>query len=220
MLGDQDCHAVFFVEPPEQRQKFRDALRIHLRDRLIQDQKTRVRDENGRQSQPLPLPAGERVNAARLKSGKPRLFKGERDFLRHFLRRLASIFQRKTHFVRDRHRKELIVGRLVHRADQKTDILRRHRKRVASVQPNLPVRFRAAAQKSRDGLDERRFPAAALPGQEHHVPFRKRERDRRERFLFPRAIPTRKIFNFQHHWLITPDSFFPSFMPRNAPRLL
>ncbi len=177
-------------------------------------------DEDRRERQSLPLPTGKRMNAARLQARQPRFFKRKCHFPRHFLRCLPAIFQREPHFIRDRHRKELIIRRLVHRADREPDILRRHRKEVAPVQKNLSRCFRAVSQKPRDGLDERRFPAAALPGQEHHVPFGKRKRERRKRFLFPRPIPTRKIFDFQHHWLITPDNFFPSFMPRNAPRLL
>ncbi len=220
MLGDQNRHPVLFVQTPQKRQKFLHALRIHLRDRLIQNEKPRMRDEDGRQSESLPLPAGKRVNASFLKAGQSRLFQSQRDFPRDFLRRFAAIFQRKSHFVFDRHREKLIVRRLVHRADQEPDILRRHRKRVAPVQQDFTFCFRAVAQKTRDRLDERRFPAAALPRQEHHIPFRQRQRQRSERFLLPRPIAAGKIFDFQHHWLITPDNFFPSFIPSHAPMLL
>ena len=172
VLHHEDRHMVFPIQGNQKLQEILDALRIHLAHWLIQNKKLRMRHKDRGQRKTLPLPAGERMDTPRLHTGKPRLCKRTPDLFLDDRRILSAIFESKSDLIGDRHRKELVIGRLIHRACQKPDIFRAHLCHVPSIERDRPrepcfPRF----QKTCDTLDERRFPAAGAPCDEDHLSF-------------------------------------------------
>ena len=166
--------------------------------------------QDGRQGEPLPLAAGESVDAPLLHAREPRLFESRGHFFRDDFRRLAAIFQRKAHFVAYGHGEKLVIRRLIHRPRQDPDILRRHSAHIPTVQENAPRQLRLPFfQEARDGLDERRFPAARAAGEEHHFSFRYGKIHMRQGFPLARQVAARKVFDFQYHDPITCFSRLP-----------
>ena len=147
---------VFPIQGNQKLQEIPDALRIHLAHRFVQNEKFRMRHKDRGQRETLPLPAGQRMDTPRLHTGKPRLCKRPPDFFLYDRRILSAVFKGKSDLVCHRHRKELVIRRLVYRPRQKSDVFRAHLRHIAPIEGDRPSedgfpRF----QKPRDTLDER-----------------------------------------------------------------
>ena len=98
---------------------------------------------------------------------------------RNNLRLLALVFQRKTDLIRHRHRKKLVIRRLVHSAYQLACFFRRPFADILTLQINCSLQLAAllAAQKTADGLNKRRLAAAAASCQKQHFAVCQRQVD-------------------------------------------
>ena len=161
------------------------------------------------------------MDTPRLHTGKPRLCKRTPDLFPDDRRILSAVFEGKSDLVSYRHRKELVIRRLIYRACQKPDIFRAHLCHVPSIERDRPrepcfPRF----QKPRDTLDERRFPAAGAPRDEDHLAFSERQIHMRKRILPARYVAARKIPDFQYHVPITCFKRLPMRYPIQLPSVL
>ena len=95
------------------------------------------------------------------------------------LRLLALILQRKANLIGYRHRKKLVVRRLIDSAHQLACFFRRPFADILALQVNCSLQFAAllAAQKTADSFNQRRLAAAAATCQKQHFTVRQRQVD-------------------------------------------
>ena len=135
---------VFPIQGNQQFQEILDPFRIHLAHRFVEDEELRVRHKNGRQRKALPLSAGESVDAPIRHTRKTRLFERARHFPRNDRWIFSAVFESKSHFVPHRHRKELVIRRLIHRPCEQSDVFRAHFRHISSIERNRPSEDRFA----------------------------------------------------------------------------
>ena len=95
------------------------------------------------------------------------------------LRLLALVLQRKANLIRYRHRKKLVIRRLIDSAHQLACFFRRPFADILALQVNCSLQLTAllAAQKTADSLNKRRFAAAAATCQKQHFTVCQRQVD-------------------------------------------
>ena len=179
MLYHQNSNAGLAVEAHQKLHKALHALRIHLADRLVQNQKSRPGNKNRSQRQALPLTAAQLVNAVIFKAAQAYQLQSFAHLACNNLRLLALIFQRKAHFIRHRHSKKLVIRRLVHSTNQLACFFRRPFADILTLQVNCSLQLAAllTSQQAADGLNQRRLATAAATCQKQHFAVCQRQVD-------------------------------------------
>ena len=190
VLYHQNSNTCFFIKLHQKLHKALHALRIHLAHRLIENQQPRTGNQNRSQGQALTLTTAELVNAVALEAVQPHHRQGFANLTSDKLRLLALIFQRKANLVRHRHRKKLVIRRLINSAHQHTDFLRRPCRHILAckIYPALQLTALLTAQKTADRLNQRRLAAAAASGQQQHLAVVKIQIDMLQGILLPRLV--------------------------------
>ena len=190
VLNHQNSNTCLFVQLHQKLHKALHALRIHLTHRLIENQQPWTSNQNRSQGQTLTLTTAELVNAVALEAVQSHHRQGFANLTRDNLRLFSLIFQSKANLVRHRHRKKLVIRRLINSAHQHTDFLRRPRRHILAckINPALQLTALLTAQKTADRLNQRRLAAAAASGQQQHLAVVKIQIDMLQGILLPRLV--------------------------------